>query len=60
VDYLMLVNLSLERSVNIQFETAKVYRSRQVFSAQDGRLTSLDGPNGHWLTAGHGLLVKLQ
>jgi hypothetical protein len=59
-DYVMLVNLSLERSTNVKLETAKPYKLRQVFSAEDGRLQPLDEKNGHWLAAGQGLLLKLE
>ena len=59
-DYVMLVNLSLERSANIKLETLTPYKTKQVFSAIDGRLLPLDEKNGHWLPAGHGLLVKLE
>jgi hypothetical protein len=59
-DYVMLVNLSLERSANVKFETAKAYKARQVVSSEDGRLSPLDTERGHWLTAGQGVLVKLE
>jgi hypothetical protein len=59
-DYLMVVNLSLERSANIRLTTVKHYQTKQVFSAVDGRLSPLDEANGHWLPAGCGLLVKLE
>ena len=59
-DYAMLVNLSLERSANIKIRTLKDYQNKQVFSAEDGRLMPLDEENGHWLLAGHGVLVKLE
>ena len=58
-DYVMLVNMSLERSANVKLETAMPYKSKQVYSAIDGRLLPLDEKNGQWLLAGHGLLVKL-
>lgn len=58
-DYAMLVNLSLERSANIKIRTATDYQSKQVFSAEDGALLPLDEDNGHWLLAGHGVLVRL-
>ena len=58
-DYVMLVNLSLQRSANITIETVKTYRKKQAYSAADGRLLPLDEQNGHWLPAGHGVLVKL-
>jgi hypothetical protein len=60
VDYVMLVNLSLERSANVRFDTAKKYKSRSVISAEDARPTPLDGERGHWLTAGQGMLVRLE
>ncbi len=59
-DYVMLVNLSLERSANVKFETAKDYETRQVISAEDGRLSPLDAQRGHWLTPGQGMLVKFE
>jgi hypothetical protein len=59
-DYVMLVNLSLEKSTNIRLTTFKTYPTRQVVSAEDGRLLPLDDVNGHWLLAGHGLLIKLE
>jgi hypothetical protein len=59
-DHVMVVNLSLERSTNIQLETIKAYRTKQVFSALDGRLVPLDDKNGHWLVAGQGVLVKCE
>ena len=54
----MLVNLSLERSANIKIGTVKT-RAKQFFSPEDGRLLPLDEEHGHWLLAGHGVLVKL-
>jgi len=59
-DYLMLVNLSLERSANVQIRTRRDYRSKQLISAEDGRLRPLDEQNGAWLPAGHGLLLCLE
>jgi hypothetical protein len=59
-DYVMVVNPSLERSTNVRLETIKAYKAKQVFSAVDGRLVPLDDKNGHWLVAGHGILVKLE
>jgi len=58
-DYVMVVNLSLEKSTNIVLHTHKEYKSKQVFSAEDGRLLGLDERNGHWLVAGQGALIKL-
>ena len=59
-DYVMLVNLSLSQSVNLKIETMRPFKSKQVFSAEDGRLSPLDEQNGHWLVAGQGALVKLE
>ncbi len=59
-DYVMLVNLSLQRSTNVKLFTVKPYRSKQVVSAVDGRLLPLDEKNGHWLVAGEGVLIKLE
>lgn len=58
--YVMLVNLSLERSANIKIGTLKDYEDKQFFSPEDGRLLPLDEENGHWLPAGHGVLIKLE
>ena len=59
-DYVMLVNLSLEKSTNIRLTTVKAYQTKQVVSAEDGRFLPLDEVNGHWLLAGHGLLIKFE
>lgn len=59
-DWVMLVNLNLERSANVKIATAKTYRTKQVVSAEDGRLLPFDEQNGHWLLAGHGTLIKLE
>jgi hypothetical protein len=40
--------------------TAKDYKTKQVISGEDGRLLPLDEENGHWLLAGHGILIKLE
>lgn len=58
-DYVMLVNLSLEKSANIKLETTKPYEHKQVFSAVDGRLLPVDEKLGHWLRAGQGVLIRL-
>ena len=60
LDFVMVVNLSLERSTNIKLATVKPYKVKQVFSSENGRLLPLDEKNGHWLLAGQGLLVKLE
>ena len=58
-DYLMLVNLSLQRSANVKLKTVKPKAIKQVFSAEDGRLLPWDDEQGQWLTAGQGVLVKV-
>ena len=60
VDFVMVVNLSLEKSTNIKLETVKPYKTKQVLSSEDGRLLPLDEKNGHWLVAGQGVLVRLE
>jgi hypothetical protein len=59
-DYAMIVNLSLQRSANIQLETVKTYKTKQVFSAETGRASPLDETSGLWLPAGHGVLIRLE
>lgn len=57
-DYVMVVNLSLERSTNIKVSTRKTYRAKTILSAEDGRFGPLDEEHGYWLPAGHGVLIK--
>jgi len=59
-DYAMIVNLSLQRSANIQLETIKTYKTKLVISAETGRPSPLDEKNGLWLPAGHGALIRLE
>jgi hypothetical protein len=59
-DYVMLVNLSLTRSANVQFSTVGNDVSRQIVSAEDGRLVAWNEQLGHWLPAGCGVLIRLQ
>jgi hypothetical protein len=58
-DYVMIVNLSLEKPTNLRLQTTKPYGAKQVFSAADGTLLPLDEQNGHWLPAGQGVLISL-
>ncbi len=58
-DYAMLVNLSLEKSANVKIRTMKTYQTKQFVSTEGGRFLPLDEDNGHWLLAGHGVLIKL-
>ncbi len=57
--YVMIVNLSLQKSTNIKFKTAGEYKNMQVISATDGLPSPLDEKNGLWLVPGHGALMKL-
>lgn len=59
-DYVMLVNLSLTHSANVQFSTVGDDVSRQIVSAEDGRMVAWNDQLGHWLPAGHGVLIRLQ
>jgi hypothetical protein len=58
-DYVMLVNMSLEKSANITLHTSKTYASKEVISAVDGHATPIDETNGHWLVPGAGVLIAL-
>lgn len=58
-DYVMVVNLSLERSANFLIKTTSEYAAKEVFSATSGTISPLDEENGHWLVAGQGALIKL-
>ena len=57
--YVMIVNLSLEKSTNIKFKTATEYKSKEIISATDGLPSGLDEEDGFWLVPGHGALIKL-
>jgi hypothetical protein len=59
-DYVMLVNMSLEKSANITLHTSKTYASKQVISAVDGHSDPIDETNGHWLVPGAGVLIALK
>lgn len=58
--YVMLVNLSLEKSANFIIHTRKEYAKKQVISAVDGTAEPLDETNGHWLVPGQGVLIALK
>ncbi len=58
--YVMIVNLSLERSANVRIKTIEQYSAKEVFSAEDGHRLPLDEKNGHWLLPGQGLLIHLR
>ena len=59
-DYVMIVNLSLERSAKIGLETVKPYKTRQLISAETGRAAPWDEKSGLWVLPGHGALVKFE
>jgi hypothetical protein len=58
--FIMVVNLSLERSAKFFVKTTEHYTAIKVVSAVDGSLTTLDEKGGHWLVAGQGVLLKLE
>lgn len=58
-DYVMLVNISLEKSANVKLQTAQKYSKKEVVSAVDGKPSPLDEKDGHWLVPGVGVLIKL-
>ncbi len=59
-DWAMLVNLSLDRSTNIRLSTVNSYGKTTAISAEDGRFVPWDEQRGHWLPAGHGVLVRFE
>lgn len=59
-DYVMLVNLSLEKSANVLALFTKPYSTKEAISAQDASATPLNEDNGHWLVPGQGLLIRLK
>jgi len=58
--YVMVVNLSLERSAKFTLTTASPHNSIKVVSAVDGAFSTKDEKDGHWLVAGQGVLFKLE
>jgi hypothetical protein len=59
-NYAMVVNLSLERSIRFELETAKKDAKLSVFNAVDGSYLPLAEREGHWLPPGQGELIKLE
>ena len=57
--YVMLVNLSLQDSVKYQFKTSRPFAAASYMSPVDGSMIPLDLEKPQWLTAGQGVLVKL-
>jgi hypothetical protein len=58
-NYVMVVNLSLEKSAKFTLETTLPYKKIQIVSAEDGTLYQMDNKLGLWLVAGQGVLIKL-
>lgn len=58
IKYIMVVNLSLERSVKFKLQTKTPQEKMYVVSAVDAQLNEAD-KTGMWLTAGGGILIKV-
>lgn len=58
-DYVMVVNLSLERSAPFTLKPRQPRNSIQIVSAVDGSLSAFDQKDGLWLVAGQGVLLAL-
>ncbi len=58
--YVMVVNLSLEKSVKIALELNEAYQGGTVISAEDGSELGMEEGNACWLVAGQGALIRLQ
>jgi hypothetical protein len=57
-DFVMVVNLSLERSAKFKVVAAPARRDAKIVSAEDGTLGPLDNKHGQWLVAGQGVLMR--
>ncbi len=58
--YVMIVNLSLERSAKFTLQTRPVNQPIEIVSAVDGSLSPYDPKAGLWLVAGSGALLKIE
>lgn len=58
-DYVMVVNLSLERSAKFTFMASAEINPPQIISSEDGRFVPFDVEKGLWLVAGQGALIRL-
>jgi len=58
-NYVMLVNVSLEKSANVKLHTVQTYARKEVISAASRSLSPLNETDGHWLVPGSGVLIKL-
>jgi len=59
-EYVMIVNLSLEKSANVALHTQRQYAQKDVISPLDGHAAPMDEEKGLWLTAGQGALILLK
>jgi hypothetical protein len=57
-DFVMVVNLSLERSAKFRIRTASPRKDIEIVSAEDGALLPMDSQGGLWLVAGQGVLMR--
>ena len=58
-EYVMIVNLSLERSAKINVSFAGKGQAIELVSNATGALMEFDQSNGYWLVAGSGVLLKV-
>ncbi len=58
--YIMVVNLSLERSARFAVETTGARRIADALSAEDGSWRPVSMIAGYWLTAGEGVLLRFR
>ena len=58
--WVMLVNLSLERTTQLKFKPRGTYAGMRSVSPVDGSLSPVEGDHSIWLTAGQGVLIKFQ
>jgi hypothetical protein len=58
-DFVMLVNISLEKAANVKLSTIQNYKWKGVVSTVDGHMSLLDEKDGQWLPPGGGILIKL-
>ncbi|MEW5901007.1 MAG: hypothetical protein AB1715_06045 [Acidobacteriota bacterium] len=56
--YVIVVNLSLERSAKLKVKTVRAFNKMEVVSSEDGSLTPLNNEEGLWLVAGQGALFR--
>lgn len=59
-DWLMIVNLSLQHSINIAPALQSDAATLEIISAVDARPVPYDVKLGHWLVAGQGVLMRVR